>query len=220
MTICHVAEALGLHPSRISRLETGAAEPAADEVIQYLKAIGSEAAALYRDILATRWVEIDRPDPWHPDARALIDAMALLQKLDEQIVADLTLPQSLSGQAQFLRSRLLGSAAYLSNLAHCIAFIGKIGDGKAYRRALGVEFATSMCTFYAPTLLHGFDIQPGRVVCHFQGLFLLIQNQQHRSFFELSKRACVGEFSEKRVIVGTRRVTKRGAKHRYASWII
>ena len=125
-----VAEALGLHPSRISRLETGAAQPAADEVVEYLKAIGGEAAALYSDILAARWVEIDRPDPWHPNARALIDAMALLQRLDEQVIADPALPQSLSGQAQFLRARLLGSTAYLSNLAHRVAFIGKIGDGK------------------------------------------------------------------------------------------
>ena len=125
-----VAEALGLHPSRISRLETGAAQPDADEVVQYLKAIGGEAAALYSDILAARWIEIDRPDPWHPNARALIDAMALLQRLDEQVIADPALPQSLSGQAQFLRARLLGSAAYLSNLAHRAAFIGKIGDGK------------------------------------------------------------------------------------------
>ena len=125
-----VAEALGLHPSRISRLETGAAQPAADEVVEYLKAIGGEAAALYSDILAARWVEIDRPGPWHPNARALIDAMALLQRLDEQVIADPALPQSLSGQAQFLRARLLGSTAYLSNLAHRVAFIGKIGDGK------------------------------------------------------------------------------------------
>jgi len=125
-----VAEALGLHPSRISRLETGVSQPDADEVVQYLKAIGGEAAALYREILAARWIEIDRPDPWHPNARALIDAMALLQRLDEQVIADPVLPQSLSGQAQFLRSRLLGSASYLSNLAHRIAFIGKIGDGK------------------------------------------------------------------------------------------
>ena len=125
-----LAEALGLHPSRISRLETGAAQPEADEVVQYLKVIGGEAAALYSDILATRWVEIDRPDPWHPNARALIDAMALLQRLDEQVIADPALPQSLSGQAQFLRDRLLKLAAYLSNLAHRIAFIGKIGDGK------------------------------------------------------------------------------------------
>jgi len=125
-----VAEALKLHPSRISRLETGAAQPDADEVVQYLKVIGGEAAALYSDILAARWIEIDRPDPWHPNARALIDAMALLQRLDERVIADPALPQSLSGQAQFLRSRLLGSAAYLSNLAHRIAFIGKIGDGK------------------------------------------------------------------------------------------
>jgi transcriptional regulator with XRE-family HTH domain len=125
-----VAQALGLHPSRISRLETGAAQPAADEVVQYLKVIGGEAAALYSDILVARWVEIDRPDPWHPNARALIDAMALVQRLDDQVISDPALPQSLSGQAQFLRARLLGSAAYLSNLAHRIAFIGKIGDGK------------------------------------------------------------------------------------------
>ncbi len=125
-----VAEALGLHPSRISRLETGVAQPDADEVVQYLKAIGGEAATLYAEILAARWVEIDRPDPWHPNARALLDAMTLLQKLDERVIADPALPQSLSGQAQFLRARLLGSAAYLFDLAHRIAFIGKIGDGK------------------------------------------------------------------------------------------
>ena len=70
------------------------------------------------------------------------------------------------------------------------------------------EFATGMCTLYAPTLLHSFDIQPGRIVCDRQRLFLLIQNQQYCSFFELSKSPCFGEFSEKRVIVGTRRVTK------------
>jgi transcriptional regulator with XRE-family HTH domain len=125
-----VAEALGLHPSRISRLETGATQADPEEVVQYLKAIGGEAAALYSEILAARWVEIDRPDPWHPNARALIDAMRLLQRLDEQVIADPALPQSLSGQAQFLRARLLGLAAYLSSLAHHIAFIGKIGDGK------------------------------------------------------------------------------------------
>jgi transcriptional regulator with XRE-family HTH domain len=125
-----VAEALGMHPSRISRLETGVAHPAADEVVQYLNTIGTEAATLYSDILAQRWVEIDRPDPWHLNARALIDTMALLRRLDEQVIADPTLPQSLSGQAQFLRRRLLGSATYLSNHAHRFAFIGKIGDGK------------------------------------------------------------------------------------------
>ena len=63
MTICHVAETLGLHPSRISRLETGAAQPAADEVIEYFKALGSEAAALYRDILAARWIRSIGPIP-------------------------------------------------------------------------------------------------------------------------------------------------------------
>jgi transcriptional regulator with XRE-family HTH domain len=125
-----IAKALGLHPSRISRLETGVAQPTAEEVVEYLKAVGGEAATLYGEILSSRWIEIDRPDPWHPDARVLIDAMALLQRLDEEVIADPTLPQSLSGQAQFLRRRLLGSAAYLSNLSHYFAFIGKIGDGK------------------------------------------------------------------------------------------
>src|SRR5262245_32324182 len=76
-----IAKVLGLHPSRISRLETGVAQPTADEVIDYLKAVGGEAATLYGDILSARWIEIDRPDPWHPDARGLINAMALLQRL-------------------------------------------------------------------------------------------------------------------------------------------
>ncbi|MEA3160736.1 MAG: hypothetical protein QOD95_2284, partial [Gammaproteobacteria bacterium] len=125
-----VAGALGLHPSRISRLETGVAQPAYEEVVEYLKVVGGDAAALYNEILRTRWEGIDRPDPWHPDARALIDAMALLQKLDEKVIADPALPQSLAGQAQFLRSRLLASAAYLSDLTHRFVFIGKIGDGK------------------------------------------------------------------------------------------
>jgi transcriptional regulator with XRE-family HTH domain len=125
-----IAEALRLHPSRISRLETGVAQPTLDELDQYLKAIGSEAAGRYRDILAERWIQIDRPDPWHANAQALIDTMALLRRLDEELIADPMLPQSLSRQVQFLRGRILESAAYLSSLAHRFAFIGKIGDGK------------------------------------------------------------------------------------------
>ncbi|MFN3351753.1 helix-turn-helix domain-containing protein [Pseudorhodoplanes sp.] len=125
-----LAEALGVHPSRVSRWETGAAQAAAEEIVEYLKAIGGDAAALYQRILATRWVDIDPPDPWHPDAVSLVDAMTLLQRLDEQVINDPALPQSLSGQAQFLRERLIASARYLSNLTHHIAFIGKIGDGK------------------------------------------------------------------------------------------
>jgi transcriptional regulator with XRE-family HTH domain len=125
-----IADALGVHPSRISRWETGVAQPTADEVEQYLDAIGTEAAECYREILGERWMEIGRPDPWHPNARSLIDTIALLRRLDEELIADATLPQSLSGHAQFLRGRLLGSAAYLSSLAHRLAFVGKIGDGK------------------------------------------------------------------------------------------
>jgi len=122
---------LGVHPSRVSRWETGAAQAAAEEIVEYLKAIGGDAATLYQRILAARWVDIDPPDPWHPDAVSLMDAMTLLQRLDEQVINDPALPQSLSGQAQFLRERLIASARYLSNLTHHIAFIGKIGDANS-----------------------------------------------------------------------------------------
>jgi transcriptional regulator with XRE-family HTH domain len=125
-----IAKSLGVHTSRISRLETGAVPPTVEEVDQYLIAVGSESAALYGAILAETWIEIDRPDPWHPNARALIDTNMLLRRLDQELIADAALPQALSGQAQFLRGRLLRSAAYLSNLVHRVGFIGKIGDGK------------------------------------------------------------------------------------------
>src|ERR1700694_3027853 len=98
-----IAEALGFHPSRISRLETGALQPNSDEIERYLSALASEAAALYRDILAERWIDIPRPAPWPPDARALVDAMRLLRKLDDEVIGDPKLPQSLAGQARFLR---------------------------------------------------------------------------------------------------------------------
>src|SRR5579859_894167 len=125
-----IAETLGLHPSRISRLETGAVQPTSEEVDRYLDAIGTDSAKLYREILAESWTEIGRPDPWHPNARELIDTAALLRRLDDELLADEMLPQSLSGQAQFLRGRLLGSTSYLASLAHSLALLGKIGDGK------------------------------------------------------------------------------------------
>jgi transcriptional regulator with XRE-family HTH domain len=125
-----LAEALGLHPSRISRLETGVVQPDVEEVAKYLAAIASDTAQCYRDILGETWFEIPRPEPWHPDASALVGAMRLLRKLDNEVIADPKLPQSLAGQARFLRGRLLRSALYLSSLAHTLGFIGKIGDGK------------------------------------------------------------------------------------------
>ncbi len=125
-----VAQVLGIHPSRISRLETGATDPDPIEVEKYLAAIASEAAHRYRDILAEEWTEISRPDPWHPDAPALVHAMRLLRRLDSEVIDDPKLPQSLAGQARFLRNRLLRSASYLSNLSHTFGFVGKIGDGK------------------------------------------------------------------------------------------
>ena len=125
-----IAEALGLHPSRISRIETGAAQPSAEEVGQYLTVLGSAAARRYQAILETNWTEIARPDPWHPNASELIDALATLNRLDDEVIADGALPQSLLGQAQFLRGRLLSSAAYLANLSHRLAFMGKISHGK------------------------------------------------------------------------------------------
>jgi transcriptional regulator with XRE-family HTH domain len=125
-----IAEALGVHPSRISRFETGALQLTPDELEQYLDAIGSEAAACYRDILAERWVDITPPDPWHPDARPLIDAMKMLSRLDQQVTGDAMLPQSLASQACFLRGRLLEATSFLSILVHSFGFIGKIGDGK------------------------------------------------------------------------------------------
>src|SRR6266849_6081951 len=83
-----IAEILGVHPSRISRLETGVSQASKEEVESYLSAVGSEAAARYRDILAESWVDIRPPDPWHPNARQLIDTMALLRRLDEELIAD------------------------------------------------------------------------------------------------------------------------------------
>jgi hypothetical protein len=125
-----IANALGMHPSRISRFETGALQLTPEELDQYLEAIGSEAAACYRDILAERWEEITPPEPWHPDARVLIDAMKMLQRLDTEVIGDEMLPQSLASQARFLRGRLLETASFLALPAHSFGFIGKIGDGK------------------------------------------------------------------------------------------
>jgi transcriptional regulator with XRE-family HTH domain len=125
-----IAQALGIHASRVSRLETGVTDPDPVEIEKYLGAIASEAAQRYRDILAVEWSDVPRPDPWHPDASALVQAMRLLRKLSNEVIGDPKLPQSLAGQARFLRSRLLHSASYLSNLAHTFGVIGKIGDGK------------------------------------------------------------------------------------------
>src|SRR5262249_4021078 len=78
-----IADSLGMHPSRVSRIETGAIQPTPEEIDEFLDAIGSDAAAHYRDILGEDWEEIAAPDPWHPDASSLVAAMRTLRRLDE-----------------------------------------------------------------------------------------------------------------------------------------
>ncbi|MGA7451346.1 MAG: helix-turn-helix transcriptional regulator [Rhodoplanes sp.] len=87
-----IAQALGIHPSRVSRLETGATDPDPVEIEKYLAAIASEAAQRYRDILAEEWTNIPRPDPWHPDAPALVQVTRLLRKLNHEVISDPKLP--------------------------------------------------------------------------------------------------------------------------------
>src|SRR5580692_3600735 len=144
-----LADRTGMQMSRISRIENGRAQPTREEIMSLLNAIGTEhSLRLIRDVdqplvhvNAPTWLELSEEDK---DALRKADgALALLVEFRSRE----SFRSIMESHVDFLRDRLLSSAAYLMNTDHTINFIGPIGVGKTTATNaifnLTAEFKTS-----------------------------------------------------------------------------
>src|SRR5262245_49489055 len=101
-----VAAALGTHPSRISRIESGDMATDWKEVTKFLKFVGTDAAAKFRSVLDVPWNHVARPLYWHPQLESLVLAEGCLSRL-HLFIEQPDVPRTLIGQAVLLRDSLL-----------------------------------------------------------------------------------------------------------------
>ena len=124
-----LAERLGLHQSRVSRLELGEEAPETADYVAYLKAIGTDDARKLRTVLEATWKHLPQPPLRHPDLEILMEAEAALKRLHD-FKSGPSVPQVLAGQAELLFRRLYEFGEFLLNLDHRIVYVGEIGVGK------------------------------------------------------------------------------------------
>lgn len=124
-----VATRLGLHQSRVSRLESGDGEPSQEDYAAYLNAVGTTDARKVRSAIQAKWRFLPQPPLRHPDLFALMDAESALSRL-EKFKSGTAIPSVLAGQADMLFRRLFDFGEFLLNLDHRIVYVGEIGVGK------------------------------------------------------------------------------------------
>jgi transcriptional regulator with XRE-family HTH domain len=127
-----LADRTGIQMSRISRIENGHVQPIKEEVMALLNAIGTDQSLRLvhdideplRHVNAPTWLELSGEDK--QALRHADKAIAILN----QFCSHKNFPKIMEGHVEFLRERLLTSAAYLVNIDHTINLIGPIGVGK------------------------------------------------------------------------------------------
>jgi len=123
-----VARSVEVDASRISRIENGVFEPAADELLSVLGAINSPEAEGYAAYLGEQWRFTERPPFGHPSYPDLRSAEQAVQKLDEfrrEEASPLVVPR-----LDLMERELRRAAGHLRRLDYRLAFIGDVGVGK------------------------------------------------------------------------------------------
>jgi transcriptional regulator with XRE-family HTH domain len=64
-----VADRLGLHQSRVSRLEAGDGDPSLEDYFTYLDALGTERALHLKKVFGFDWRHLPSPSLKHPSRR-------------------------------------------------------------------------------------------------------------------------------------------------------
>jgi transcriptional regulator with XRE-family HTH domain len=125
LTQKQLAERMGAHQSRISRMEQGDGD--LEDFVRYLTTLETDRARELLELVQIEWKHLPRPSLQHPDIRTLADVEIALERLDgfrNQA------PRVLSGQADLLYRRLYESGEYLIRLDHKVVYAGEIGVGK------------------------------------------------------------------------------------------
>lgn len=127
LTQRQVADAAKLTQSRVSRLEAG--DGSTDDYVDYLRAIGTEAAERAIIMLQAEWRHLPRPPLRHPEFQVLLEIEGALERM-ARFLADGDVPAVLAGQAELLARRLRDAGNYLLSLDHEVVYVGEIGVGK------------------------------------------------------------------------------------------
>jgi transcriptional regulator with XRE-family HTH domain len=127
-----LAKAMGFDQSRVSRIEADP-KPDSEDIKKYLAALnGDPAAKELRKYLESDWPNLKplgKPAYRHPYLQELAMAETALGKL-QTFISDQSSPPDLVQQAKQYESSLREVAAFLSDLKHNLAFVGKIAVGK------------------------------------------------------------------------------------------
>lgn len=129
LTQKQMAERLGVHQTRISRLEQGGGSDSVGDFIAYLQALDTPEAHRLLQIISIEWKHLPQPSLRHPSLGALIEAEAAMERLDAFRQSE-TAPKVLAGQADLFYRRLSDFGEFLMRLDHKVIYIGEIGAGK------------------------------------------------------------------------------------------
>lgn len=132
VTQAALATEAGLDQSRVSRLEKGEINSAAEveKVLDALGAMGSPHARAYKEFSGREWEHIPPPGFFNPQRACLEIAEEALGNV-AAFLADESRPWPLRRQIERHKEALIRGANYLHKTTHNIAFIGPIGVGKS-----------------------------------------------------------------------------------------
>ena len=125
-----VAKKMTVPPTRVSRIESGDAKPSAEEIEQYLVALGTQEARDFAEYWGRDWSPLLRPPFDHPNQEEIWKAVELIHRLDD-LLKDPDLKGVFLKQVDLYRTELVRLAEYLLSCDHKVVFIGPIGVGKS-----------------------------------------------------------------------------------------
>ena len=127
LTQADLASRVSMSAATISRIENGEAAATLAEIGAILDAIDTSEAREFKTFLSDEWTHLERPSFHHPDRGHLWCAEKLLQET-EQLKRDAL--ASFEKQIVIYEKEIKGTAQFLMDQSHDIAFVGEIGVGK------------------------------------------------------------------------------------------
>lgn len=161
-----VAQRVTWSPAVLSRVESGERPLTPEELDSILKAIGTDAAMDFREVVNRVWIQLPKPPLGHPDESVLWRTEQALQAIEE-VLADPRIKSSFASLLNELKKGLRQAARTVKSTEHSVALVGDIGVGKstAICRVAGLEVIDKRTAQPTPVLEVGGG---GVTVCEVQ----------------------------------------------------
>jgi transcriptional regulator with XRE-family HTH domain len=140
-----IAGKLRIDQSRVSRIESGEANPDSDEIKAFLDGLGTPEASAYLAYLQRKWQVLDRPPLNNPNHDAIWRAEKTLQRLSA-FEMERNPPAAVRGELLMHRESLRDAAKFLAKTDHQLAFMGEAGVGKTTALGLIADLVLSDST--------------------------------------------------------------------------